>query len=152
MSEHPYHCATCGTPIAAPDATPRLCQECGKKTGLPRPAPAVRPPSPCQRCQHRELVRVQMRERTSADGGETNHELARPFALTWARGEEFKALLSFEKIPSARPDLSRPFGLLEAYVCRACGYTEIFARDPQHIPIGPAYGTEIVVAPGGGYR
>jgi predicted nucleic-acid-binding Zn-ribbon protein len=25
-------------------------------------------------------------------------------------------------------------GLLEAYVCRACGYTEWYTRDPQSIP------------------
>lgn len=94
-----------------------------------------------------------MRERTGRDGGEINVEVARPLALTFARGEELKKLFSFEKIPSAKPDLMQPFGLLEAYVCRDCGHTELFARDPAAIPIGPVFGTELLVAPGDGtYR
>ncbi len=148
------NCSVCGTATtAAPDGGPVLCEWCEVKAGLPgRTGPALRPPSPCGRCGHREIVRVRMRERTSTNSGEGNQETARPFALTWARGEEFKSLLSFTKVPSATPDLERPIGLLEAYVCRACGYTELFARDAASIPIGPEHGTELIVAPGGGYR
>ncbi len=94
-----------------------------------------------------------MRERTTHDRGTNNIEIARPLALTWARGRESAALLSFETVPSARPDLDQPLGLLEAYVCRACGHTELFTREPESIPIGPAYGTELIVAPSDGtYR
>lgn len=152
MSDEP-RCAACGCPIQATGSQPRLCAACGAKTGLPRPAPPLRPPSPCARCGHREIVRVQMRERSTRMGGEHNVEVARPLALTWAQSEEYRALLSFEKVRSATPALDQPFGLLEAYVCRDCGHTELFARDPGAIPIGPAYGTELLVAPGDGtYR
>jgi hypothetical protein len=35
-------------------------------------------------------------------------------------------------------------GLLEAYVCTACGFVEWYCHDPEAIPIGPEYMTEIV--------
>lgn len=93
-----------------------------------------------------------MRERTATEGN-PNAERVRPVALTWPLNSEFKALLSLERVRSAAPDLSRGYGLLEAYVCRACGLTEIFASQPAAIPIGPEYGTELMVVPGDGtYR
>lgn len=96
---------------------------------------------------------MQMRDRTTSGKGEHNLEVTRPLALTWARRTEYKALFSLEKVPSAKPDLEQPFGLLEAYVCRACGHTELFAREPEQIPIGPEHGTELIVVPGDGtYR
>lgn len=146
-------CATCGCAIQATGPQPQICAECGAKSGLPRPAPPLRSPSPCARCGHREIVRVQMRDRTSRQGGEQNVEVVRPLALTWGHSEEYKALFSFEKVRSAQPALDQPFGLLEAYVCRDCGHTELFARDPGAIPIGPGFGTELLVAPSdGSYR
>lgn len=132
---------------------PPLCGVCMEKTGLPPPSRPVRPPSPCGRCGHREIVRVRMRERTTVPAGDSNAELARPFALTWQLGEDYKSLFSFQKVETAQPDLGEPAGLLEAYVCRACGSTELYARRPDEIPIGPEYGTELIVVPGdGSYR
>ncbi len=89
-----------------------------------------------------------MRERTT-DG---NSERAQPFALTWELSEEFKRGFSFQMVPSSVPLLERAHGFIEAYVCRACGATELFTRDAASIPIGPEYGTELIVAPGDVYR
>ncbi|MGH7298180.1 MAG: hypothetical protein ACRELB_24785 [Polyangiaceae bacterium] len=147
MNEHA--CEVCGRQSDGPAS---LCTECLGKTGLPAPAPVLRPPTPCARCGHHEIVRIRMRDRTSATTGDTNAEVARPFALTWELGDEFKAFFSMQKVRSATPSLERAYGLVEAYVCRACGATELFARQPGHIPIGPEYGTELLVVPGGGYR
>ncbi len=35
-------------------------------------------------------------------------------------------------------------GWLEAYVCRACGFVEWYCCDPDKLPIGPEYMTELV--------
>lgn len=35
-------------------------------------------------------------------------------------------------------------GLVEAYVCRACGYTELYTRAPDQIPIDGIHVREIV--------
>jgi hypothetical protein len=42
------------------------------------------------------------------------------------------------------PDLREPVGIFETYVCRTCGFTEWYAHDPEAIPIGPEYGTELI--------
>lgn len=54
--------------------------------------------------------------------------------------------------PAVNDDAQR-YGALVAYVCRACGFTEMYADRPEDIPIGPEFGTELVRASGGGpYR
>jgi hypothetical protein len=35
-------------------------------------------------------------------------------------------------------------GLLEMYICHACGFVEWHCHDPNSIPIGPEYMTDIV--------
>jgi hypothetical protein len=35
-------------------------------------------------------------------------------------------------------------GVVEAYVCTACGLIEWYCQEPQSIPIGDQYNTEIV--------
>jgi hypothetical protein len=47
-----------------------------------------------------------------------------------------------------------PFGILNAFVCRGCGFTQWFADRPKEIPIGQEYGTRLVKAkqPGDPYR
>jgi hypothetical protein len=37
-----------------------------------------------------------------------------------------------------------PAGLVQAYVCRACGYTELYTRDPQSIPIDGSTVRELI--------
>jgi hypothetical protein len=48
------------------------------------------------------------------------------------------------------PDLREPAGRFEIHVCRACGYIEWYALDPEDVPIGPEYGTELVDVSGRG--
>jgi len=35
-------------------------------------------------------------------------------------------------------------GVLEMYICRACGFVEWYCQDPTELPIGPHYMTQIV--------
>jgi hypothetical protein len=41
----------------------------------------------------------------------------------------------------------RAYGFFQAYVCRNCGFTKLFADDPGAIPIGPRFGTALVGSP-----
>jgi hypothetical protein len=42
--------------------------------------------------------------------------------------------------------ISERAGELEAGVCRSCGYTELYTKDPGAIPIDGTYVREIVAA------
>ncbi|WP_394832636.1 hypothetical protein LVJ94_39645 [Pendulispora rubella] len=46
------------------------------------------------------------------------------------------------------------FGIIEAYICRRCGFVQSFAREPEKIPIGEKYETTLVRGPkdGNPYR
>lgn len=35
-------------------------------------------------------------------------------------------------------------GSLETYVCKGCGFVEWYCQDPESVPIGPEYMTELV--------
>jgi hypothetical protein len=41
-------------------------------------------------------------------------------------------------------DSTHGMGLLEMFICRACGFVEWYCHDPESIPIGPHYMTELV--------
>jgi hypothetical protein len=138
-------CESCGGAITIADATaPALCATCAKTAGLAYPHASARPAVPCARCQHRQLLRIMPRERTTQSGGNTNMEQPVPMALTYARGTEIKSLLDWTKVPSASPDLAHPFGILEAWVCRRCGFVEWYAQQPEQIPVGALFGTQVV--------
>jgi hypothetical protein len=114
-----------------------VCIDCANNAGLPAPAPPLRPRTPCERCHGRAFVRcVALRERGafgSAGEGQPATEYLWPLAATFALHRQAGL---------AAPDMLGPLGMFEAYICRACGYTELYARDAAAIPIGREYGTE----------
>ncbi len=144
-------CDACGRAITIADAeAPRLCVDCAKKTGLAYPLASRRGVWPCMRCGATVLVRAQVRERGMQ--GESDHARAQaaPFAITYGKGEEYApGFMNVAKQPSAKPDLDVAFGVLDAYVCRGCGFVEWYAQEPEKIPIGPTFGTSLVEVPGG---
>jgi hypothetical protein len=143
-------CSACGRHVM--ELRAKLCRSCAEKSGIVPMGRAMRPAAPCGRCGHPEIVRVQMRERTAARGDDANAEVPRPLALTWAVSTDVESSSSTRGTQSAEPRLDAMFGLVEAYVCRACGAIELFAREPEKIPIGPEYGTELIVVKPGTYR
>lgn len=148
-------CDACGAAITVTDdRAPRLCAPCAATTGLAYPMPSRRGAWPCMRCGGAQLIRAQVRERAVDSGSAHARGRPAPLAITYARGEEFAPpLLSLAKQPSAAPDLDVPFGVLDAYVCRACGFVEWYAQEPEKIPIGATFGTSLVEVPGAGpYR
>jgi len=108
-----------------------FCKRCRDDYAAAPLTPAQRPPGPCRRCQFPQIVRVRLRHLV----GEyrTMAPLAAGYPLVAGRLH-------------TAPDTDQPLGLLEAYVCRACGYAELFAVDPGAIPIGPEHGTELIEA------
>jgi len=101
------------------------------------------------RCQHPVLVRAQVRERTVAPGDHAKERTA-PLAITYGRSKDYKSFFSLELVASATPEPNEPHGVLEAFVCRSCGFVEWYAQAPEQIPIGVVFGTELVDMSGAG--
>ncbi len=126
-----------------------FCDECHTRLGLRPLPPSRRPALPCARCKHTELIRCQMRELAST-GGRMVEERPVPMAVTYAPRLEVKYVAML--YTAAGPDLKKTFGALEAYVCRACGFTEWYCQAPEDIPIGAHHGTELVTIGESPYR
>jgi hypothetical protein len=51
------------------------------------------------------------------------------------------------------PYIWNGLGIVECYVCRECGFIEWYCQDPETIPVGAAFNTELVdVTPDSPYR
>jgi hypothetical protein len=48
-------------------------------------------------------------------------------------------------VPSSED--SARIGIIEAYACRGCGFTELYTHGAAAIPIGPEFGTELIDLP-----
>jgi hypothetical protein len=95
---------------------------------------------PCVRCGAGSFVRAYAIRERAASGGDYVNEYIAALSLSyelsnsttfWA-GREVKT-----------PDVARPVGLIEAYACRGCGFTEFYTQQPEEIPIDEANATEI---------
>jgi hypothetical protein len=139
-------CEVCGKPI---EGEAKLCESCLEKAGFSPDEPQRREVQPCMRCGGLELIRARIRERTA---GAVQGQGFVPFAITYGLSEEFRSTFSLEKMRSATPDRERPYGRLEAWVCRTCGFVEWYAQRPEDIPIAVAHGTELVTVPAPSYR
>jgi hypothetical protein len=119
-----------------------LCRSCRHRHGIPKGTPPARPQVPCVRCNSTVFVRVRLRENAVGNlGGETNHAAARPACVTYGLNE----LTSFwsGKHTGWAVDMEQIVGAMNAYVCRQCGFTELYTTAPQEIPIGEEYATEL---------
>jgi hypothetical protein len=125
-----------------------VCETCRRRLGLREPGAPLRPPRPC-RCGSTTFVRSWSLRERAPYGRDIVHPHLAPLAVTFApavRG-------GFWSLRTAEPTRSSPVGILEAYVCRGCGLTEIYAEGAANIPIGPEYGTELIeVTPDGPFR
>jgi hypothetical protein len=97
------------------------------------------------------LIRCQVRERATTIGVDGSQFLS-PLAVTF---HTYRVLSVHTGNPTGRiaPHVNQPAGVLEAYVCRSCGFVDWYAQSPAQIPIGPAFGTELIEVEGQGpYR
>ncbi len=127
-----------------------LCATCRSRLGLVA-GPAVRRALPCQRCNHPQLVRALARELTSSPGEYGGRELF-PMAVSLVPKPKTGF---FSGAPKGVDEghFERLVGVLEMYVCRQCGFTEWYCRDPQRLPIGEEFGTELIdITPDAPYR
>jgi hypothetical protein len=133
-------CPICESrPLVSPAEAKRgACDLCAADTGIWIDPPDLRPHVPCVRCNHGELVCSVMRERTVTGAGDGVSESVRPLAVSF----DVRDTGIFRVRRAA--DGSACWGLLVAYVCRRCGFTELYATDPAQIPIGPRYGTRLI--------
>jgi len=108
---------------------------------------SLRNPAPCALCGGTTFVRGTVLERSG------DPPRLEPLAITFRRKTAYKSLFSLEEIQTRDADLDLPKGELEALFCRSCGKVDWFVKDPDEVPIGDEYGTELVeVEPGAPYR
>jgi hypothetical protein len=53
-----------------------------------------------------------------------------------------ETLIGGKQLAELQPENGR--GWLEAYACLGCGFVEWYCLDPQSVPIGPEYMTDVV--------
>jgi predicted RNA-binding Zn-ribbon protein involved in translation (DUF1610 family) len=131
-------CPSCGRTLkSAEERLRNLCDPCSGDTGVWIQAPDLRPPLPCLRCNHVRFVRAQLRER-GATGGDHPTEYIAPLAVSFATKEAGFFSTRRRALPR------EPIGIIVAYVCQQCGFTELYTNGPSEIPIGRQYGTDVV--------
>ena len=109
-----------------------MCEPCSTELGVRPLPPPRRPPVPCRCCKSLSFIRAIPREVSTKRGA--------PMTVTFMyRGPTARVLQPATTTPI---DVGRGLGILELYVCKACGLVEWFCIDPEHIAIGPAYMTE----------
>ena len=136
-----------------PELVTSICKPCSTKLGTtPMPKPR-RPAVPCPRCKCTRFVRVFPRERFTVDasarlGGAEFGSFGAfyaPMAATYEVSIQRQQIGVMIGAPEVRGvDLTRPRGLIARYICSACGLVELYCEDPESIPIGPEYMSDIV--------
>jgi hypothetical protein len=147
MSNAPICVACEANPLLDPTRVARrLCDDCAGLLGVVTMSPSTRPPNPCGRCDGRELIRAIARELSVRRAGEGFNEARHaPMSVTYEIIRKDRWLFAGKSVDDASPHGGR--GLLEMYVCRACGFVEWYCANPAYVPIGPEYMTEMIVYP-----
>jgi len=89
----------------------------------------LRPRNPCQKCGHNIIIKSILQERYGEYGFSKKPLGA---ALVWTEHEWFSTA-TLELV-----------GLIVAYICRKCGFTEIYTTGTEQIPVGKEHGTKII--------
>lgn len=160
----PDLCRICTTnKLAATELSTQICSECRTNLGVVEMPPPRRPRLPCTRCQTTRFIRVLLREHIVLDsvfsliGTQSNAVRSTyvPMAATHEPRVVKRPPLGMTPQGSITngPDLRQPRGLLARYICCGCGLVEVFCEDPESIPIGPEYMSDVVdFGPTSAYR
>ncbi len=130
-----------------------VCADCFNLPGFFKLPPSSRKLEPCRECRGRELVRAVAFER-GAFGSDYVTAYAAPLSVAFRQSIKYSFWGGKASAEVTEEDVVRPVGWLELLICRACGLATWHALEPQKIPIGPEYGTELleVEDEGGPYR
>jgi hypothetical protein len=137
----PDLCKLCESTELVPEDRGPICQFCRDALGIVPMPPPRRRQAPCARCSAMRFVRVIPREYT-ATGGDHSSEKVAPMSATHMPDVAQKLLFRGNKVRT--PDIATGVGLLEMYICSQCGFVEWYCHDPESIPIGPEYMSDIV--------
>ena len=133
-------CKVCDDEIYNPaNQTLGICRACSEPLGIIAMPPPRRPARPCAACNKLRFIRVIPRE-YSAYG---HVALASPMYLTRDTDAKDRALFQGKSVATT-PSLADGRGLLEAYVCASCGRIEWYCHDPEAIPIGAEFMSDVV--------
>jgi hypothetical protein len=127
----------------------KVCRECAKVSAILPLPPPTRPAVPCMRCQHTALIRVVPRE-LSAGGQDYVEERIAPMTVTYAPHTVKRLLFGGQQARTPTP--AQGAGVLEAWICEACGFVEWYCQDPKSVPVGPEFNSERHVVPSPGFR
>jgi hypothetical protein len=132
----------------------RVGPKCMSRLGLRPLPPSRRPPAPCTRCNGMQFIRVLPRVfglwgSVHTQGGGTSqvvaanlHSIGMPMTLTAKPPPVAKHLLGADTVQEPQP--FDGLGTVETFICRGCGFVEWYCEDPEQIPIGPEYNSELV--------
>jgi hypothetical protein len=83
-----------------------------------------------------------------------HNEIVQAAPVEWAHGVGPVLLAASHERGLLGPKPQKPFGALNVFVCRRCGFAQWFAFEPGDIPIGEDFGTRLIRGPesGGPYR
>jgi hypothetical protein len=131
-------CAACNREpiVTGNERATQLCARCATALGVIAMPPPRRVFAPCRCCNGTSFIRAIPREvAPTLQGGS---QVTAPMAVTI--GGQEGGWLGFDVVA----DPKRTFGLLEMYVCRKCGYIDWYCNDPEAVPVGPQFMTELV--------
>lgn len=124
-------------------AVQRICPECTEKLGIVEMPPARRGARPCSVCNHMKFIRVIPREYSAYATKNGYVTSSAPMTLTRETGATDRLVFSGKQVPqTANRESGR--GSLETYVCTKCGFVEWYCLDPDAIPIGPEFMSEVI--------
>jgi rubrerythrin len=84
----------------------------------------------CPSCDHGEVIEAPLQQLVHYKSRDT----VAPIGVAW---HEDKGFLS---------DSAKPLNALHVYVCRSCGFTQMFTVSPGTIPIGQGHKTRLIKA------
>jgi hypothetical protein len=124
----------------------QICVTCRGARGFVELSRMVRPIRPCRDCSGREFVRTQAHERSVKWDGSSATVYAAPLSIAFRR-VCFGVKSPLPRVEITEDEVHHQTGSFEILICRSCGLTSWYALEPQKIPIGPEFMTELVRVP-----